>query len=328
MVPKKAGKYRLINAAQRLNTVTIKDASLPPSADDFSEEFAGFPLHSLLDLFSGYDQCILAPELRNMTAFMTPFGLLRKTTLPQGYTNGGQVFDRVIRKVLKDVISQNRVKPFIDDMAVKPKTKSYFRDSNGRIEEVAPGIRRFVLEAIISLGKVLADIEWARATIFGEKSEFLKESLKVVAHICGEKRRSLEEVKMKKIEDWPPCKNVTDGRAFIGLCVYFRIWIRDFSVIPEPLFRLMKKDQDFEWQEDQQEAMGALKKSLTEAPALKPIDYESSGQSVLSVDSSLQGWGAILQQEEVDKKKRHPTRYESGMWAISEKKYDSGKLEC
>ena len=27
-------------------------------------------------------------------------------------------------------------------------------------------------------------------------------------------------------------------------------------------------------------------------------------------------------------KKRHPAQYESGLWASSEKKYDSGKLEC
>ena len=39
LVPKKAGKYRLINAAPRLNTVTINNASLPLSADDFNEEF-------------------------------------------------------------------------------------------------------------------------------------------------------------------------------------------------------------------------------------------------------------------------------------------------
>ena len=118
------------------------------------------------------------------------------------------------------VISENRGKPFIDHIAVKPKTKSYFRDSNGRTEEVALGIRRIVLEAIISLDEVLADIRWAGATISGEKSKFLKESLKVVAYndICGEKGRSPEEVKMKKIEDWTPCKNVTDVRAFIGLC--------------------------------------------------------------------------------------------------------------
>ena len=61
-----------------------------------------------------------------MTAFMTPFGLLRMMTLPQGYTNGVQVFDKVIRKVLKDVISENRGKTLIEDIAVKLKMKSYF----------------------------------------------------------------------------------------------------------------------------------------------------------------------------------------------------------
>ena len=45
----------VINGTQRLNAVIIKDVSLAPSVDDFSEEFAGFPLLSLLDLFSGYD---------------------------------------------------------------------------------------------------------------------------------------------------------------------------------------------------------------------------------------------------------------------------------
>ena len=83
LVPKKGGGHRLINPAQRLNAVTIKDASLPPSAD---EEFAGYPILSLLDLFSGYDQCALAPESRDVTAFMTPFGLLRMTALPQAVT--------------------------------------------------------------------------------------------------------------------------------------------------------------------------------------------------------------------------------------------------
>jgi len=34
LVPKKDKGYRLINAAQRLNAVTIKDASLPPSAEE------------------------------------------------------------------------------------------------------------------------------------------------------------------------------------------------------------------------------------------------------------------------------------------------------
>ena len=106
LVPKKSGKYRLINSAQKLNAGTIRDASLPPTVDEFSEEFAGFPLISVLDLFSGYDQYSLDPLSRGLTVFMTPFGSMRMATLPQGYTNGVQVFDCVIRKVLAEQIAR------------------------------------------------------------------------------------------------------------------------------------------------------------------------------------------------------------------------------
>jgi len=74
--------------------------------------------------------------------------------------------------------------------------------------------------------------------------------------------------------------------------------------------------------------MDELKKALTSAPALNPIDYESEGKIVLSVDSSLAGWGAILQQEEPKTGKRNPAHFESGIWIEAEKKYDAGKLEC
>lgn len=82
MVPKKGGGYRLINAAQKLNMVTIKDASLPPALDEYSEDFAGYALLSFLDLFSRYDQYELDPSSRDMTAFQTPLGLLQMAALP------------------------------------------------------------------------------------------------------------------------------------------------------------------------------------------------------------------------------------------------------
>ena len=93
LVLKKSEKYRLINSVQKLNAVTIRDASLPPSVDEFSEEFVGFPLISLLDFFSGYDQYSLDLVSQDLTAFMTSFGLMRMAMLQQGYTNGVQVFD-------------------------------------------------------------------------------------------------------------------------------------------------------------------------------------------------------------------------------------------
>jgi len=54
-VEKKSKAYRLINAAVEMNRRTIWDANLPPSVDEFSEEFAGCQMALMIDLFSGYD---------------------------------------------------------------------------------------------------------------------------------------------------------------------------------------------------------------------------------------------------------------------------------
>jgi hypothetical protein len=49
------GEYRLINTAMKMNEVTLRDANLPPSVDEFSEEFISYIAASLVDFFSGYD---------------------------------------------------------------------------------------------------------------------------------------------------------------------------------------------------------------------------------------------------------------------------------
>ena len=76
--------------------MTIRDASLPPAVDDFLERFPGFPLVSLTDLFSGYDPCTLAEVSRDITAFHTPLGLMCMTSIPMGYTNAVQIYDRIM----------------------------------------------------------------------------------------------------------------------------------------------------------------------------------------------------------------------------------------
>ena len=60
-------------------------------------------------------------------------------------------------------------------------------------------------------------------------------------------------------------------------------------MLAESCFRLMKKKQEFEWEEKQQEAMDTSKLAHTTGPALKPIAYVSTGNIILSVDSRLQG---------------------------------------
>src|SRR5947207_6630528 len=53
---KNPGEYRFINDVQPLNKVTIRDSGMPPSVDEFSEDFAGYPITSSVVYFAGYYQ--------------------------------------------------------------------------------------------------------------------------------------------------------------------------------------------------------------------------------------------------------------------------------
>ncbi len=87
LVEKKSKSYRLINPTVDMNQVTIRDANMPPSPDEFVEGFTGCQMASMIDFFSGYDQVELDVGSRDMIAFQTPLGLLWMTKLPQGATN-------------------------------------------------------------------------------------------------------------------------------------------------------------------------------------------------------------------------------------------------
>src|SRR3979490_1623030 len=124
-----------------INKYTIQDANLPPSIDEFSEEFASYQMASLIDLFSRYNQIELDAKSRDLIGFQTPIGLLQMTTLPQGATNSVAQFVQIVTKILEDLIPKDCL-PFLDDIGVKGPTSRY------NDEEVLPGIRRFVIEHI------------------------------------------------------------------------------------------------------------------------------------------------------------------------------------
>ena len=57
------------------------------NVDELSEDFAGYPIVSAVNYYSGYYQIPLDRSSQNMTAFMTIIGLLRMTRMQQRWTN-------------------------------------------------------------------------------------------------------------------------------------------------------------------------------------------------------------------------------------------------
>jgi hypothetical protein len=232
---KETSKYRMVQAALRANKVTIRDANLPPSADEFSEHFAGCAIASLVDCFSSYDQLPLAEKCRDMTGFMTSYGLLRHTRILQGATNSVAQFVRIMCHILRDLMPSVCM-AYLDDVRVRGPSTTYDN------AEDLPGIRRFVREHIQSLDQVLASLERAGLTMSGPKSQWCMNGVQIVGYICSFEGRLPETAKIIKILEWPPPRDVTQARAFIGVYVYYRIWIEGFAEIAVPIYELFQKN--------------------------------------------------------------------------------------
>ena len=65
---------------------------------------------------------------------------------------------------------------------------------------------------------------------------------------------------------WERPKSVFQIRSFLGLAVYYRRFIEDFSRIVAPMTRLTRKEVKFDWDNRCEEAFQELKRRLTSAP--------------------------------------------------------------
>ena len=126
-VVKKDGKsLRIVQSLEPLNAVTIAHSGVPPFTDQLAEQFAGRACNSMMDLYVGYDERALAPTSRDFTTFQTPYGALRLTTLPMGWTNSVPIFHDDVTHILQDEIPHVTI-PYIDDVPVRGPATRYIQ---------------------------------------------------------------------------------------------------------------------------------------------------------------------------------------------------------
>jgi hypothetical protein len=68
-----------------------------PRIDQAIDTTAGCDLIYFLDCYSGYHQIAIKEKDQEKTAFITPFGAYRYTTMPFGLKNAGATYQRAIQ---------------------------------------------------------------------------------------------------------------------------------------------------------------------------------------------------------------------------------------
>lgn len=325
-VPKKNGKIRLVHNLQPLNRITIRDAAVPPYTEQLAESFGGRACYAALDLFVAFDQRRLDVRSRDLTTFSSPLGTFRLTAIPMGWTNSFQIMQGDVTFALKDEIPEYTI-PYADDVPIRGPASRYMTE-DGEYETIPEnkGIRRFVWEHFEVVHRVLHRMGLVGGTFSGKKLILCAAWAIILGHLCNANGRVPDLDRVQRIKDWPPCKNVTEVRAFLGTLGWVRHFIARFALVSRPLVALTKKAAVFKFGDEEKEAMEVLKTTLANSPALRAIDYDCGREVILAVDSSIIGVGFILLQVGEDGK-RYPNRFGSIAWNDREKNYSQAKLE-
>ncbi len=272
--PDKSG-LRMCVDYRALNKLTVKNRYPLPRIDEMLDRLNGAKYFSKIDLKSGYWQIRIAPEDVQKTAFRTRYGHYEFLVMPFGLTNAPATFMHLMNSVFAEVLDVFVV-IYLDDILVFSKTEE---DHEEHLRYVMQKLREKQLFANPA------------------KCELFKPEVPFLGHVVSADGVKMQPNKVSAITNWPPLKNVSDVRSFLGLCNYYRRFIKDFAKIATPLSSLLKGTltTPFEWSSEAESAFLALKSAVSSAPVLRHVD--ESRPFILTTDASNFAIGAVLSQD-------------------------------
>ena len=118
-----------------------------------------------------------------------------------------------------------------------------------------------------------------------------------LGHIIDRNGIQVDTTKIKAILERPMPRTVTEVRAFLNSCNYFRDYVKLFSGLAGPLYELMSlvgKNVPVKLNEQQVAAWKKTRDALLKTPVLRPMDPRLP--VILDVDSSDRYTGGVLMQ--------------------------------
>ena len=176
-----------------------------------------------------------------------------------------------------------------------------------------------------------------------DKCQFCQPQVKCVGHIVSALGIATDPEKVSAVKNWKLPTDLRSLRSFLGFCGYYRRFVKNYSAIVGPLTELtkgyppknrhkaaqeksyFKEGEPFgeRWNKECTKAFQNIIHCLTHAPVLAFAD--PSKPYVLHVDASLNGLGAVLNQEYPEGLR--PVAFASRKLSAPEQRYPIHQLE-
>ena len=193
--------------------------------DQLLERIYGHLFYCFLDGYSSYFQIEISVEDQEKTTFTGPFGTYAYRRMPFGLCNTPAIFQQCMLSIFSDIV-ERIMEVYMDDITVY----------GGSFEE-----------CLINLETVLHRCIEKNLVLNWEKYHFMVNQGIVLGHIISNMGIEVDKAKIELISKLPSPTNVKTVRQFLGHAGFYRRFIKNFSKIAKPLYKLLEKDAKYAW---------------------------------------------------------------------------------
>lgn len=305
-VPKKQNKSRFVVDYRELNKKVVNDKFPLPRIDNILQSLENKQFFSTMDMNNGFFQVKVDSNDRHILAFNTQFGTFTFCSLPQGFKNSPPEFQRTQNTIFADLLYKSVV-IYIDDVCC---FSSSFDQHLAHMREIFSRFRQF------------------RVKLKLEKCKFFAIEIDLLGHHITRTGFQPLEKNISVIKNHPVPSTITGIRSFIGLCSYFRKYIKNFAKHALPLTSLLKgspeKKQAVILNEEALASFEFLKKCLISAPVL--AHFSDDRETFLTTDCSCKAMGFMLEQKD-ESGNFHPIGFGSKNLNDAQSKYSAIEME-
>ena len=145
----------------------------------------------------------------------------------------------------------------------------------------------------------------------------------VLGHVISSRGIEVDKEKIELISKLLSPTNVKIVRHFLGHAGFYRRFIKHFSKIVKPLYKLLEKDIKFAWEKDSQKSFEELKSHLTTVPIVRAPNWQLPFE--VMCDASDLAIGVVLGQREGGKP--HVVYYASKTLNEAQRNYTTTEKE-
>lgn len=297
LVPKKADRsnekqWRLVIDYRQLNNRIMDDKFPLPNITDILDSLANNIYFSKLDLSQSYYQLALSDnsrkftafsvnklcqlsldkDSRKLTAFTTDAKMYQMKRCPMGLKTSASVFSRLMTIAMSG-LNYKKAFIYLDDCVIFGKS---IEDHNKNLISVLERFRKVNLK------------------LNPMKCDFLRNEIIYLGHKITSNGILPDDSKIATMQNYPMPTNCDEVNRFVAFANYYRRFIPNFANIVYPLNKLRKKNVQFEWSSECQNAFEKLKLALVRPPILSYPDFSDDNIFRLQTDACKTGLGAVL----------------------------------